>query len=178
MAGKSEATVRTIPGEPPEALAARLTAESAQEGADDGDSGAEPPKRKRGRPKGSKTRKPRDYAAERARRAANKGGSVAEDPDDGGPSPEEMQAQLAQLVQQMVPLTYRLVGAVVNRKYPDNPYTIEEATELTAAMLPVAAKYGDGFQEYLPELMLAGVCVAQFAGRGELALPPGRDVTT
>lgn len=168
-AKRDKETVRTVAGDNPaselESLADKLATESEAETVGETVPDTEPPRRKPGRPKGSKTRK----------RSTSGARSTVKEPElDTEPSAEELQAQLVQLTEQMTPLTYKLIAVVIDRKYPDQPYTVAEAAELTAAMLPVAAKYGSGLMQYTPELMLIAVMVSQFAGR---SMPPGRNVS-
>lgn len=169
-------TVRTIPDDTtPEQLAQQLTAESETER-----TGGEPeqPKRKRGRPPGSKTRK-RGTTGSRA-----KGNGIVADPepDDTPDAPEltpEQQAELMQAAtQQIAPVVHGLLAPAIRKRTPENPYTLQEAATFTGAALPVAAKYGSGMLlRFMPEIMLAGIIAQQVFNRPETPQPSGVDVT-
>lgn len=149
--------VRTIPGDPPETVATELVEESKAE------------------TEGTEPRRKRPY--KKRRKSAWRERKARETQDDSQDEAIDLEAQMRAVTAQTVPLVFRAVSAIINRRYPDRPYTYSEATELTAAMIPVALKHGQQWLEYLPEVSLLSVCVAQFVGRSDQQDPTGRDVT-
>lgn len=137
--------IRTVDSESPEAVASALVNESEAEASGGETAPDEPPRRRPGRPRGSKTRR-----------------RSTEPPP---PSPEEIALALQRQAEQFAPLVHRLANLAVSRKWPEQPYTMQEALELTTAAIPVMQKYGEAAGAYLPEIVLASVVFAQVAVR-------------
>lgn len=150
------ADVRVQPGlEPVESVAATLANQSDAEATDAEleTAAPEPPKRRRGRPPGS-----RNKSGSGARVHA-----VNNAPQE--PTPEQLAAQFAAEADALAPMLHSIMRTFVDRRWPDAPYRIDEAGQLAAAIVPVGHKYGGVFGAYKEEFMLGIVIVAQFNGR-------------
>jgi hypothetical protein len=63
----------------------------------------------------------------------------------------------------LAPVTYALFAPIIDRWTPEKPYTEDEATLLTGALIAVSVKYPDF--KYTEELVCGMVLAAQFGGR-------------
>lgn len=121
-----------------------------------------PKKRARGRPKGSSSKKLAPAVQVPAASV------LAHQPIDPA-------AQLAAQIAALQPMIFLGMSAFINRKFPTQPYTDEEAGALAAAAVQVALKHEDTLiGRHIEELTLCGVLVMQISTR---ALNAPRDVT-
>jgi hypothetical protein len=193
---KSETeTVRVQEGEPVEAVAAQLQEESDAERAEAMPAYSEPaPAKARNRghfsnpaaaraaqAKAQESRRRKLEQGQKPRRGRPPGSGRRKaqpppttEPIESTPGVDPL-VELQQQVDVIAPVLHGLLRLVVDRRYPDRPYTMSEARALAAAAIPVAAKYDDGWLvQWLPELVLASVCIMQFGGRAaapELPVP-------
>jgi hypothetical protein len=171
-------TVRVSTGEPVESFAAGLQLESDAERAavlpELPQEPAKEEKRGPGRPRGSGGRRRRRSSARSPRRRA--GSSRARDAADtvAAMAPEtDPAAELREQANAIAPVLHGVLRLVIDRRFPDAPYTLPEAQALAQAAIPVAEKYGNGvLAEYLPELILASVVIVQFGGRAAASSGP------
>jgi hypothetical protein len=71
----------------------------------------------------------------------------------------------------LAPLIHSAVAVLVNRRWPDQPYTMEEAHAFTLALLPVLEKRAGGvLARYGEETRLGLVVFAQGNARKKLAV--------
>lgn len=158
-----------------EAVAARVLAESGDE--PPGEDGASPapaaPRRGPYRPRGRKTKRTRSRPPAAAKRPAPP--SDLDHPAKPVPEPGLTPAQKAEQLQQsaavLAPLIHSAVAVLVNRRWPDQPYTMEEAHAFTLALLPVLEKRAGGvLARYGEETRLGLVVFAQGNARKKLAV--------
>lgn len=167
MADKEQ--VRTVAGDvTPEQFAQELKDEKKTPEPD------APAKRKRGRPKGSKT-----GARKSARSRADS--EPAAPPEPEGMTPEETEAMLLQIRAGSVKAIHHGFDKIMAAKRLA-PYTRAEAEEFTDAILPVAMIHAESIAPYIPYLPLIAVVFSQFVGRealpdtADIERPTGREI--
>lgn len=131
-----------------------------------GNSGAAPnePKRKGGWPKG----KPRGNASNAGRPRTITGAARANGQDvplTHMETPQERAARIQREAKDVAPLVQMGIGAWINRRTPDMPYTIEEAEAFTGAAMALLEKYFPDYGQYSIELSFITVCGVQFGLR-------------
>ena len=172
MAKKEVAEVRTSADLPGVAeFAASVIAEPSDNGAEAESAAALPgtpePAPRRRRSKGAKdpVRQARARKMWETRRART--GSAPGTPQGDGSASEQAEHERrlqswSEQAQELAPLVHMGVSEFVDPHYPERPYTLDDATQLSAAAVPVMEKYGvAGKLGRFPEITLLVVVLLQ-----------------
>lgn len=104
------------------------------------------------------TRRAKGGAGTRARRSARADTPPAAPAEK---SPEQLQQEHFQKAREFAPLIHMLGAELLDDKFPERPYSENDALQLSAAAVPVLDKYATGMQRYAPEVTLIAVVLIQ-----------------
>lgn len=127
-----------------------------------------PPQVKRRRSRSSKpdpVRSARAHKMWETRRAKTDGGTARSAPRESEPAADNYEARMQAWNEQaaeLAPLVQLGVSEFIDPLFPERPYTLQDATQLSAAAVPVLEKYGvAGKLGRYPEITLLVVALLQ-----------------
>lgn len=174
--------VRIVSGASVEAVAADLLSEVESETVTPAQpAGAAAPKRngkKRGRKPGQKNGTGSKAGQARPAAASIDGQQVRSDftsagqdipPAPAAKTPEQEAAEFAAEVEFVTPLIHLGMGAFIDRKFPDEPYQIEEAARLAPLAVQLGKKHAAFLAAWGLEIATAATVFVQVAGRSKRA---------